>query len=143
MMMRHYVHPECTPTRVSFQTGRLPMHSGQSGLCSPTWGAAFTTDAGEHARRTGQHRGNIARCPRCVRVFAFSVRSGCAIGAVEPRPSPHDCHQAGPARWTAASLTAWAPSRKSSRRCAAGGTACQVITHAWTSITNMCTHPRT
>jgi arylsulfatase B len=21
MMMRHYVHPECTPTRVSFQTG--------------------------------------------------------------------------------------------------------------------------
>ena len=40
MMMRHYVHPECTPTRVSFQTGRLPMHSGQSGLCSPTWGAA-------------------------------------------------------------------------------------------------------
>ena len=35
MMMRHYVHPECTPTRVSFQTGRVPMHSGQGGLCSP------------------------------------------------------------------------------------------------------------
>lgn len=72
--MRHYVHAECTPTRVSFQvfdtshpratsidcafflfkcswnltgmtrawarsdaqTGRLPMHSGQPGLCSPT-----------------------------------------------------------------------------------------------------------
>jgi arylsulfatase A-like enzyme len=28
-LMRHYVHAECTPTRVSFQTGRLPMHSGQ------------------------------------------------------------------------------------------------------------------
>ena len=36
MMMRHYVHPECTPSRVSFQTGRVPMHSGQAGLCSPT-----------------------------------------------------------------------------------------------------------
>lgn len=35
MLMRHYVHPECTPTRVSFQTGRIPMHSGQGGLCSP------------------------------------------------------------------------------------------------------------
>ena len=34
-LMRHYVHPECTPTRVSFQTGRVPMHSGQGGLCSP------------------------------------------------------------------------------------------------------------
>ena len=33
--MRHYVHPECTPSRVSFQTGRVPMHSGQSGLCGP------------------------------------------------------------------------------------------------------------
>ena len=29
-LMRHYVHAECTPTRVSFQTGRLPMHSGQA-----------------------------------------------------------------------------------------------------------------
>ena len=37
--MRHYVHAECTPTRVSFQTGRLPMHSGQPGLCSPTQAA--------------------------------------------------------------------------------------------------------
>jgi arylsulfatase A-like enzyme len=44
MMMRHYVHPECTPTRVSFQTGRVPMHSGQGGLCSPgglTCGAPY------------------------------------------------------------------------------------------------------
>ena len=30
------VHPECTPTRVSFQTGRVPAHSGQPGLCGPT-----------------------------------------------------------------------------------------------------------
>ena len=36
MLMRQYVHAECTPSRVSFQTGRLPMHSGQPGLCSPT-----------------------------------------------------------------------------------------------------------
>ena len=35
LLMRHYVHPECTPTRVSFQTGRIPMHSGQAGLCGP------------------------------------------------------------------------------------------------------------
>ena len=35
LLMRHYVHPECTPTRVSFQTGRIPMLSGQAGLCSP------------------------------------------------------------------------------------------------------------
>jgi len=25
---RHYVHAMCTPTRVSFQTGRVPAHSG-------------------------------------------------------------------------------------------------------------------
>jgi arylsulfatase I/J len=36
LTMRHYVHPECTPSRTSFITGRLPMHSGQPGLCSPT-----------------------------------------------------------------------------------------------------------
>ena len=36
MMMRHYVHPECTPSRVSSLTGRIPMHSGQGGLCGPT-----------------------------------------------------------------------------------------------------------
>ena len=35
LLMRHYVHPECTPSRVAAMTGRLPMHSGQSGLCSP------------------------------------------------------------------------------------------------------------
>ena len=35
MLSRQYVHPECTPSRVSFLTGRLPMHSGQEGLCSP------------------------------------------------------------------------------------------------------------
>jgi hypothetical protein len=34
-LMRHYVHAMCTPTRVSFQSGRLPMHSGQGSLCSP------------------------------------------------------------------------------------------------------------
>lgn len=36
LLMRHYVHPECTPSRVASMTGRLPMHSGQGGLCSPT-----------------------------------------------------------------------------------------------------------
>ena len=35
-LMRHYVHAECTPSRVSFQTGRVPAHSGQSGLCGPS-----------------------------------------------------------------------------------------------------------
>jgi arylsulfatase B len=43
-LMRHYVHPEGTPTRVSFQTGRIPMRSGQGGLCSPgspTCGAPY------------------------------------------------------------------------------------------------------
>lgn len=34
-LMRHYVHAMCTPTRVSFFSGRLPVHSGQLGLCSP------------------------------------------------------------------------------------------------------------
>ena len=44
-LYRQYVHPECTPSRVSFLTGRLPMHSGQPGLCSPTdvhCGAPYT-----------------------------------------------------------------------------------------------------
>lgn len=35
-LMRHYVHATCTPSRVSFLSGRLPMHSGQSGLVGPT-----------------------------------------------------------------------------------------------------------
>ena len=53
---RHYVHMMCTPTRTSFQSGRLPVHVQLSlaGPCSPKAGMTRNMTAfPQHLSRAG------------------------------------------------------------------------------------------